>query len=112
MNGIDAMIAAEGLPADYRDGWTFVTPVIEMPVYLRWLTARVEALGGTLTRMNLPGLPEAELVQTVSEMLDLAFSPEVAAWELRSNGDWERTGGDVQYQEKLIERQRRRRTTV
>ncbi len=50
------------LPAGYRDGWTFVTPVVEMPVYLRWLTARVEALGGTLTRMNLPGLPEAELV--------------------------------------------------
>ena len=50
------------LPAGYRDGWTFVTPVLEMPVYLRWLTARVEALGGTLTRRNLPGLPEAELV--------------------------------------------------
>jgi D-amino-acid oxidase len=50
------------LPPGYRDGWTFVTPVVEMPVYLRWLTARVEVLGGTLTRMNLPGLPEAELV--------------------------------------------------
>ena len=50
------------LPTGYRDGWTFVTPVVEMPVYLRWLTARVEALGGTLTRMNLPGLPEAEVV--------------------------------------------------
>ena len=50
------------LPAGYRDGWTFVTPVVEMPVYLRWLTTRVESLGGTLTRMNLPGLPEAELV--------------------------------------------------
>ena len=50
------------LPVGYRDGWTFVTPVVEMPVYLRWLAARVESLGGTLTRMNLPGLPEAELV--------------------------------------------------
>ena len=47
------------LPPGFRDGWTFVTPVVEMPVYLRWLTARVEALGGTLTRMNLPALPEA-----------------------------------------------------
>ena len=50
------------LPAGYRDGWTFVTPVVDMPIYLRWLTSRVEVLGGTLTRMNLPGLPEAELV--------------------------------------------------
>ena len=32
-------------------------PVADMPTYLRWLTARVEALGGTLTRLNLSALP-------------------------------------------------------
>jgi len=41
----------------YPDGWTFTAPVVEMPVYLRWLTARVEALGGTITRSNLSRLP-------------------------------------------------------
>jgi D-amino-acid oxidase len=51
------------LPEGYVDGWTFVSPVIEMPLYLTWLTARVTELGGTLTRMNLGGLPTgAELV--------------------------------------------------
>jgi D-amino-acid oxidase len=45
------------LPPGYADGWTFVTPVIEMPVYLSWLRARVEELGGTVTRMNLSALP-------------------------------------------------------
>jgi len=45
------------LPAGYSDGWTFVAPVVEMPVYLRWLTGRIEDLGGTLTRMNLKALP-------------------------------------------------------
>jgi D-amino-acid oxidase len=45
------------LPEGYADGWTFVTPVVEMPVYLRWLRARVEDLGGTVTRMNLSALP-------------------------------------------------------
>jgi D-amino-acid oxidase len=45
------------LPEGFEDGWTFVTPVVEMPVYLRWLHARVEELGGTVTRMNLSGLP-------------------------------------------------------
>ncbi len=45
------------LPAGFVDGWTFVTPVIEMPVYLRWLTARVLALGGTITRLSLAHLP-------------------------------------------------------
>ncbi len=36
------------------------TPVIEMPVYLRWLSARVEELGGSITRMNLSALPTGD----------------------------------------------------
>ncbi|MDE0776863.1 MAG: FAD-dependent oxidoreductase [Nocardioides sp.] len=44
-------------PEGYRDAWTFATPIIEMPLYLRWLAARVERLGGTLTRLNLSALP-------------------------------------------------------
>jgi D-amino-acid oxidase len=50
------------LPPGYRDGWTFVTPVVEMPTYLRWLQGKVEELGGTVTRMNLSALPAGELV--------------------------------------------------
>lgn len=34
-----------------------VVPLVEMPVHLRWLQERVETLGGTLTRLNLAGLP-------------------------------------------------------
>lgn len=45
-------------PSPYADGWSFVAPVIEMPVYLPWLAARVEELGGTLTRMALSALPD------------------------------------------------------
>ena len=55
-------------------------------------------------------LPEAGLVEVVGELLDLSFDADTAAWELRSNGDWVHNGGRVQYQETLIERQRRRRT--
>lgn len=44
-------------PSGYGGAWSFETPVIEMPIYLRWLAARLEALGGTLTRLNLSGLP-------------------------------------------------------
>jgi D-amino-acid oxidase len=46
------------LPDGYADGWTFATPIVEMPVYLGWLRARLDELGGTLTRLNLRGLPE------------------------------------------------------
>ena len=45
-------------PAGYADAWTFLAPVVEMPVYLRWLAARVEELGGTITRLNLSALPD------------------------------------------------------
>ncbi len=44
-------------PEGYGDAWTFQAPVVEMPVYLAWLAARVEELGGTITRMNLAALP-------------------------------------------------------
>lgn len=55
------------LPDGYADGWSFTTPVVEMPVYLAWLTARLHALGGTLTRINLRCLPDgADLVVNCS----------------------------------------------
>ncbi len=45
------------VPAPHGGGWTFVAPVLEMPVYLAWLAGRVETLGGTLTRLSLRALP-------------------------------------------------------
>jgi D-amino-acid oxidase len=50
---------ADRLPAGYVDGWSFVAPVVEMPVYLRLLAARLAAADGTLTRMALGALPTA-----------------------------------------------------
>jgi D-amino-acid oxidase len=43
----------------YADAWSFVAPIIDMPIYLDWLRARLESLGGTVTRMSLGGLPAA-----------------------------------------------------
>lgn len=54
---VPGLARAEQVPAPYVDGWTFTAPVIEMPVYLRWLAARVESLGGTITRAALTALP-------------------------------------------------------
>ena len=47
-------------PEGYADAWTFTAPVIDMPTYLTWLRARLEALGGTITRMSLGGLPATD----------------------------------------------------
>ncbi|MDQ6642629.1 MAG: FAD-binding oxidoreductase, partial [Actinomycetota bacterium] len=48
-------------PSGYADSWSFTAPVIEMPVYLGWLSRRVEDLGGTVSRMNLSRLPDGRL---------------------------------------------------
>lgn len=54
--------ATDVLPG-YAAGWSFEAPVAEMPVYLDWLSGRVEELGGTVTRMALAALPDlAEVV--------------------------------------------------
>ena len=45
------------VPGGYDGGWTFVAPVVEMPVYLDWLVEQVLAGGGTITRLNLHALP-------------------------------------------------------
>ncbi|MGN6130003.1 MAG: FAD-dependent oxidoreductase [Nocardioidaceae bacterium] len=55
---VPTLTRATDLRPPYADAWSFVAPVVEMPVYLRWLTARLHALGGTLTRMALSALPE------------------------------------------------------
>ena len=47
------MTARRTLPVGYADGWTFTTPVVEMPVYLAGWPAGSRTLGGTLTRLNL-----------------------------------------------------------
>lgn len=57
-------------------------------------------------------LPDGDTLGDVRELLDLAFDADTDAWELRSDGSWERNGGDVHLQETLIERQRRRRLSV
>ena len=45
------------VPAGYDGGWVFTAPLVEMPLYLDWLAGRVLALGGSITRLNLHGLP-------------------------------------------------------
>lgn len=46
-------------PAGFRDGWSFTSPVIEMPAYLPYLVKRLAQAGGTLTRAALSALPSA-----------------------------------------------------
>lgn len=51
------LVETHVVPAGYELGWTFTTPVVEMPVYLPWLASRVLDAGGSITRLTLHGLP-------------------------------------------------------
>ena len=55
---VGAVPDLEHVDAAYRRTPTrgrFTAPVIDMPVYLRWLRGRLDELGGTLTRMSARG---------------------------------------------------------
>jgi D-amino-acid oxidase len=56
-SAVPALSRVGDLPDGYADGWSFVAPVLDMPTYLDWLAARVLELGGSITRLNLGGLP-------------------------------------------------------
>jgi len=60
------------VPAGYDGGWRLPVPVADMSVYLPWLVARLEALGGTLTRAWLPALPTPGRDLTVVNATGLA----------------------------------------
>lgn len=58
-DGLPDLQRVGSLPPGYRDGWSFTTPIVETPLYLRYLVKRLEAAGGTLNRAALSSLPNA-----------------------------------------------------
>jgi D-amino-acid oxidase len=83
-SAVPHLARATELPSGYTDGWTFEAPVAEMPVYLRWLSSRVEELGGTVTRMALPGLPDlAEVVVNAAGLGARLFTQDASVLPVR-----------------------------
>ena len=75
----DAVPSLDRVPprAPYVDGWSFVTPVVDMPRYLAWLSERVLDAGGTVTRMALARLPAAPLVVNCSGLGSRALADDI-----------------------------------
>jgi D-amino-acid oxidase len=82
---IDALPSLERVAprSPYRDAWSFVTPIIEMPRYLTWLAGRVEAAGGTITRMALAHLPAGPLVVNCSGLGSRALAADATPQPVR-----------------------------
>ena len=43
----------ENLPSEYVESFSFVTPIIEMPIYLGWLMKKYDTLGGKLEKKTI-----------------------------------------------------------
>ncbi|WP_407319613.1 FAD-dependent oxidoreductase [Isoptericola halotolerans] len=60
-DAVPELTRTDQVPPSYRAGWTFSSPVVDMPVYLGWLADRAAALGGTVmqgTVDDLDALPD------------------------------------------------------
>jgi D-amino-acid oxidase len=53
---------SDELPPAYRDGYAFAQPVIEMPIYLRYLLERFTSAGGLVKQLVVNSLEEATRV--------------------------------------------------
>jgi D-amino-acid oxidase len=82
IDAVPALARVEPRPP-YGDAWSFVTPVIDMPRYLAWLTEQVQDAGGTLTRMGLARLPEGPLVVNCSGLGSRALAADTSTTPVR-----------------------------
>lgn len=81
---VPSLERATELPEGYADGWSFTTPVVEMPVHLAWLRARVLDLGGTVTRLTVRALPEgADVVVNCSGLGARLLAPDLSVTPVR-----------------------------
>lgn len=82
---IDAVPALERVEPrpPYVDGWSFVTPVIDMPRYLAWLSEQILDAGGSITRMALARLPDAPLVVNCSGLGSRALAGDTTTRPVR-----------------------------
>ncbi len=51
--------SGQDLPPGYLAGWSFDSPVVEMPIYLPWLAARAQRAGATIEPRELDAWPAA-----------------------------------------------------
>ncbi|MDO8150247.1 FAD-dependent oxidoreductase [Isoptericola sp. b408] len=79
-DAVPALTRTTEVPSSYAAGWTFASPVADMPRYLGWLAGRVTALGGAITRRTVASWPgDADVVVNTTGLgaRELADDPSV-----------------------------------
>ncbi|MFP5346568.1 MAG: FAD-dependent oxidoreductase [Actinomycetes bacterium] len=67
----------------YPGGFAARVPVVDTPVYLRWLAQRLEAAAGTLTRMPVPALPNRGIVVNATGIAARALASDPSVYPIR-----------------------------
>lgn len=68
---------------DHRSGWHLTVPIVDMTVYLPYLVQRLQAAGGTLTRMPLTALPTRGIVVNCSGLAGRALAADPSTYPIR-----------------------------
>jgi D-amino-acid oxidase len=75
---------ADSLPEGYADGWSFETPIVEMPIYLAWLTERATRAGVTIERRELSAWPDdADLIVDATGLTGAALTRDTTVYPIR-----------------------------
>jgi D-amino-acid oxidase len=72
----------------HRSGWTAQLPLVDMTAYLPWLVERLQAAGGSLTRLPLVALPSRGLVVNCTGVAARALAADPAVRPVRGQVAW------------------------
>jgi D-amino-acid oxidase len=78
-----ALTPCEDPAPGYARGWATTLPLVDMGRYLPYLRARLEAAGGTLTRLPLACLPPRGLVVNCTGLAARALAPDPTVHPVR-----------------------------
>jgi D-amino-acid oxidase len=81
----------------HRDGWHLRVPIVDMTVYLPYLLGRLEAAGGTLTRLPLTALPTRGLVVNCTGLAARALAADPSVHPVRGQVVWTSNPGITEW---------------
>jgi D-amino-acid oxidase len=83
--------------SSHRDGWRLRVPIVDMTVYLPYLVARLQAAGGTLTRLPLTALPTRGLVVNCTGLASRALAADPSLHPIRGQVVWTTNPGITEW---------------
>jgi D-amino-acid oxidase len=88
MTGLLDLVAVTDPAPGHPQGWHLRVPLVDTTVYLPYLVRRLEAAGGTLTRLPLTALPARGLVVNCTGLAARALAADPSVHPVRGQVAW------------------------